>query len=101
MTSTNSCDENDESAKNRLLDILLSDKAPEVNQANELKHESAINKQDGNNKNTSKKGGRLFFVKKFSHFSSRPSSSFQAANDDNLNHKVVSHTKLSDINNSI
>ena len=94
-TTTNSCDENDESAKNRLLDILLSDKEREVNQANELKHESAIKKQDVNNESTSKKGGRLFFVKKFSHFSSRPSSSSQAANDDDdeAKHKDLSHTK--------
>merc|ERR1712038_1115238 len=67
-TSSGNCENNDESAKNRLLDILLSDKEHEVNQDNESKHESAIKQEQS----TSKKGvdgGPLPFVKRISHFS--------------------------------
>merc|ERR1712154_34248 len=90
---------NDESAKNRLLDILLSDKEHKVNQEIESNHESAIKQEHS----TSKKcvgGGRMQFVKKFSHFSnSRPSTS--ARENVCPSNKNESHTKLSEVNNSI
>merc|ERR1712018_928364 len=98
-SKSDSCGNNDESAKNRLLDILLSDKEHTVNHDNESKPESAIKYEQ----NTSKKGfggGRLPLVKRFSHFSnSRPAIS--SGENNFSSSKDESHFKLSEVNNSI
>ena len=94
---TNSC-ENDESAKNRLLDIVLSDKECAVdNQTNQSKHASAIKGES----NLKKGGGRLIFVKKATNnFYYRPSSSPKKLNNEN-DEKLTHKNKLSDLNKSI
>ena len=91
--------ENEESAKNRLLDILLSDKESEVDRENiESKHESAI--KEHLNKSTLKRSGRLHFVKKLTQLSTHSRPSFSSQINDS-NSKAVPQNRLSDVNNSI